>query len=359
MEAKKLVIETSVGPGSASRPSVTILVPAYNEADHIVENLTRLYVHMEKLSGLYDWEILIVNDGSRDQTGDLVSQFAQSHAGVKFKSHRINLGLGRAITTGFRWSKADYVVTCDADLSYNPDHITEMLDTIVTTGASIVVASPYMTGGTVTGVPGLRAWLSRWANRFLGRLSLGRLATVTGMVRAYEGSFVRSLVIKSIGNQVNAEIIYKAQLLRAPIVEIPAHLLWTRDEADTKRRRLHFNMIRTIIDFAFAGFIFRPFFFFIIPGLIILLLAFYALGNVVYHVWNAYGNQSGGLDSRISGAFAHAFEASPHSFVVGGIATIVAVQLISLGVVSAQNKRYFEDQYHLSSAVYADREQRS
>jgi hypothetical protein len=178
------------------------------------------------------------------------------------------------------------------------------------------------------------------------------------MVRAYEGAFVRSIAVKSIGNQVNAEIIYKAQLLRAPIVEIPAHLEWTRDEADTKRRRLHFNMIRTILDFAFAGFIFRPFFFFIIPGIIILLLAFYALGNVVYHVWNAFGDETGGFDSRISGAFAHAFEVSPHSFVVGGLATIVAVQLISLGVVSAQNKRYFEDQYHLSSAVYADRNRR-
>lgn len=339
---------------SESRPTVTILVPMFNEAKHLHENMTTLYSYMESLTGSYDWEILIVDDGSKDDTRAGAEAFADSHKGVRIKGHRVNLGLGRALTTGFRASGSEYIVTCDADLSYSPEHIEALLDTMVTTEADIVIASPYMEGGSITGVPGLRALLSRWANRFLGALSLGSLATVTGMVRAYDRRFVRSLSFKAVGNQVNAEIVYKAQILRANIVEIPAHLRWTRDEADTKQRRLHFNMMRTILHFAFAGFIFRPFLFFMLPGLTLLALALYTLGWVAYHVIINFAEGSGAFDPRFSAAVGDAFTHAPHAFFVGGIAAIVAVQFISLGVVSAQNKRYFEDLYHLSSATHAD-----
>lgn len=338
------------------KPTVTILVPAYNEADHIQKSLGQLHNHMKDLSRDYDWEILVVDDGSSDDTSEQVEQFAAENDRVRLKAHRANLGLGRALTTGFRWSTADFIVTCDADLSYSPDHITELLDTIITTGAAIVVASPYMRGGTVSGVPRLRALLSRWANRFLGRMSMGRLSTVTGMVRAYDGQFIRSLTVKALGTQVNSEIIYKAQVLRAPVVEIPGHLRWTRDETDTAQRRLHFNMMRTIIDFSFAGFIFRPFFFFMLPGVFIFLLAAYAIGNSIWHIVIAWGEKAGkALDDRLTESFATAFARSPHSFVIGGIGLIVAVQLVSLGLLSAQSKRYFEDGYNLAAAIYGSR----
>ncbi|HEY7564498.1 MAG TPA: glycosyltransferase family 2 protein [Acidimicrobiia bacterium] len=339
---------------SAARPTVTLLVPMYNEAKHVDRTLATLYSFMESLNDSYDWEILIVDDGSKDDTRARAQAFADSHKGVRLKGHRLNLGLGRALTTGFRNSGSTYIVTCDADLSYAPEHIEDLLDTIVTTEADIVIASPYMEGGSVSGVPRLRALMSRWANRFLGALSLGNLATVTGMVRAYDRRFVRSLSFKAVGTQVNAEIVYKAQILRANIVEIPAHLRWTRDEADTNQRRLHFNLLRTILHFAFAGFIFRPFMFFMLPGLTLLALALYTLGWAVYHVVNNFANGSGSFDPRFSAAVADAFASAPHTFYVGGAAAIIAVQFISLGVVSAQNKRYFEDLYHLTSSTRAD-----
>lgn len=341
------------------KPTVTILVPTYNEADHIAKNLGLLHAHMSGLSDEYDWEILVIDDGSRDSTPEVVAEFVAANDRVRVKTHRANLGLGRALTTGFKWSTADFIVACDADLSYGPDHITELLDTIITTGAAIVVASPYMRGGLVTGVPPLRALLSRAANRFLGRMSMGHLSTVTGMVRAYDGEFIRSLTVKAIGAQVNSEIIYKAQVLRARVVEIPAHLHWTRNESDTARRRSYFNMLRTIIDFSFAGFIFRPFFFFMLPGVVILTGAAYAIGNSVYHVLNAWLAGAGAFDDRLTESFATAFQRSPHSFVVGGIGLIVSVQLISLGLLSAQSKRYFEDGYNLAAAIHGSREKTS
>ena len=68
--------------------------------------------------------------------------------------------------------------------------------------------------------------LSRWANRFLSLATNHSVSTVTGMVRAYDGPFLRSLSLKSMSMEINPEVIYKAMLLNARIDEIPAHLNW-------------------------------------------------------------------------------------------------------------------------------------
>jgi hypothetical protein len=58
-----------------------------------------------------------------------------------------------------------------------------------------------------------------------------------------------------------------------------------------------------------------------------------------------------GAEASISAAVARAYAASPHSFLVGGIALLVAIQLVSLGIISAQQKRYFEETFHLGTSI--------
>ncbi|MGC2241956.1 MAG: glycosyltransferase family 2 protein [Acidimicrobiia bacterium] len=329
--------------GRVNDPEISVVVPAFNEAAHLEANLSAIRAHLEEAP--YTWELVVVDDGSTDGTGAVARKFAHRFDRVKVVEHLSNLGLGQALKSGFRAARGTYLVVCDADLSYDPSHIDRLASTIKTTGARVVVASPYLPEGTVTGVPWLRELLSRGANRLLRMVSNSHVSTVTGMVRAYDREFINGLSLKSVDNQINAEIIYKTDLLRERIVEIPAHLVWTRDEADTKQRRASFSIIRTTIDFLFSGFIFRPFLFFILPGTVLGLLALYSLGWFGYHVISALPQATGSLDNQISEAAAAAFVESPHSLVIGGIAMIFAFQLVSLGIVSAQNKRYFEELY--------------
>jgi hypothetical protein len=91
--------------------------------------------------------------------------------------------------------------------------------------------------------------------------------------------------------------------------------------------------------------------FFILPGLIILAFALYTLGWAAYHTFDAWTNPT---VETFSAAVAVAFNLSPHSFVVGGIGLLVAIQLISLGIISMQNKRYFEELFHLGTSVYRE-----
>jgi len=326
------------------QPHVSVIVPAYNEAPQLFENMEALANYLDSTPWTY--EIVIVDDGSADDTAAEALRFAEARDHTKIVEHVSNFGLGQAMKTGFRAAVGRILVTFDSDLSYDPEHIERLVSTLDTTGASVVIASPYMEGGSVTGVPRMRAVLSKWANRILRRLSLHHISTVTGMVRAYDAQFIDGLSLKSMDNQINAEIIYKATLLRRTIIEIPGHLVWTRDEAETKKRSGSLRFITMIVDSLFSGFIFRPFTFFIIPGAILMLLSLYALGWAGWHFVNYLPEQSGSLDSVISGAAGEVFQHSPHSIVIGGIALVVAFQLISIGVLSAQNKRYFEEVWY-------------
>lgn len=320
-----------------------MVVPAYNEARHLYENLDQLWTHLD--STPFIWDIIVVDDGSTDGTGAEARRFAHERDRVSVIQHPTNLGLGQGLKTGFRHAKGTYVIAFDADLSYSPDHIDRLATTIAATGAKIVVASPYSKQGSVQGVPKMRALMSRVANRLLRMLSISRVTTITGMVRAYDRKFISGLSLKSVDNQINAEIIYKAGVLRQPVVEIPANLVWTRDEEETKTRGKSFSIIKTTLDFLFSGFIFRPFMFFVLPGAILGALALYSLGWALYHVFAFLPEQSGSLDIIIGDAIGDAFTESPQSFVIGGIALIFAFQLISLGILSAQSKRYFEEMW--------------
>ena len=116
----------------------------------------------------------------------------------------------------------------DIDLSYGPEHVGLLLERMTKTGARLVLASPYMRGGRVIDVPWLRVVFSRVANWFLARASGQKISTMTCMVRAIDGRFLRSLHLRSTGMDVMPEMIHKAKLMRASIEEVPAELNWQR-----------------------------------------------------------------------------------------------------------------------------------
>lgn len=333
------------------RPLVTVIVPAFNEEAVIVDTLRRLTSYMTTLDDLYRWELLVVDDGSSDETGACARAFARDHPVVRVLSHRVNFQLGQALRYAFNESRGAYVVVIDCDLSYDPEHIGRLLRTIEDSRARIVIASPYLRGGTITRVPFARRVMSRWGNRLLALSAAGKLSTITGMVRAYDGRFLRSLDLVATDVDLNTEIIHKAQVLRARIVEIPAHLDWTFAASDGRRRRVKSHWTRTTASTVFSAFIFRPFVAFVVPGLVLLALALYSTGWAVWHVIDNLGQPSAYGNSGWTGAIQNAYHQAPHTFLAAALCYLLAVQLISLGIIAAQGKRYFENLFHLGTSV--------
>jgi len=338
------------------KPCVSIVVPGYNEAGILVENLQRICDYMETLADRYAWELIFVNDGSTDDTGELAEEFAKTRDNVFVLHHFTNFRLGQALRYAFSNCRGDYIVTLDVDLSYSPDHIGRLLDTIRRTRARIVVASPYMKDGKVSNVPWLRKTLSRWANRYLSFAAPGKLSTLTGMVRAYDARFLKTLNLKSLDTEINEEIIFKAQMLGARILEIPAHLDWSLQKKGAGRVS-SMKVAKKIAATLFSGFMFRPFLVFVIPGLLFLALSVYPIAWAFIHTLHYYSqiaaaNPGLSFGHALSGAIAEAFKLSPHSFLVGGFSLIFSLQLLSLGILAMQSKRYFEEVFHLGTSIY-------
>lgn len=363
-------VETK-SPGMARElPSVCVILPAFNEGAIIEANVGEVVTYMESLEHLYDWRVLIVDDGSTDATAVLADALARTHARVHATHHAMNMGLCQAMKTGFELSNADYVVTMDIDLSYSVDHIGRLLERIVGTRAQLVLASPYAEGGSVANVPFGRALMSLVANRFLRLVAPDNISTFTGMVRAYEGDFLKSLDLKSRGMDVNPEVVYKSMILRAKIEEIPARLEWrdARDvpgpeevpEVSRARRSSSMKVSVHTLAILFSGFVFRPFLFFLVPGAALACLALYASSFVLMHTLRHFLElgQYTSMLNRASHAVEAAYVAHPHTFFVGATSTIISIQLLSLGFHSMQNKRYFEELFHLATAIFKKQQQR-
>jgi glycosyltransferase involved in cell wall biosynthesis len=339
-------------PRRSWRPLVSVIVPAYNEAAVVVDTLTQLSAYLGSLEDLYRWEIVVVNDGSTDETGDLAEEYARSHPNVRILHHRVNFLLGQALRYAFNSTRGDYVAVMDCDLSYEPEHLGRMLYAIQDSRARIVIASPYAKGGKTTNVPFSRRVMSRGANWLLSTAAGGGLTTVTGMVRVYDGRFLRSLDLRAMDTEINTEIIYKARILHARIVEIPAHLDWSfHGTGGIRRAATQLRVSRSTLSSLFSSFLFRPFIFFMLPGLFLLLVAAYSFFWCTWHVLQVWGQPSEFGNSGLTGAIQNAYARAPHAFLFTGITSVLAIQLISLGVIAAQGKRYFEELFHLGTNV--------
>lgn len=338
--------------GKVHRPSVSILTPAFNEAAILEKNLKKLCSYMAGLDHSYKWEILIINDGSTDDTGILADNFAATHPQVKVHHHQVNANLGGALQTGFRLAVGEYVVVMDLDLTYSEDHIEKMLRRIQETDADIIIASPYMKGGKNTAVPRFRLLLSRVVNKLMQIMAPGNIKTYTGMVRTYKKEFLNKLNLKSSTYSINPEIIFKGLILRARIIEIPAHLDWSFQKQAGKKRSSSIRIINGIFGGLMSGFIFRPYFFFMGIGMVLFLISVYIIAWIfiqTFAVLPEIALELGNFEDRFGIAVATVFKERPYSFMVGGISLIVALQFLSTGFLSLQNKRYFDELFHINT----------
>lgn len=338
----------------AKRSSVTVIVPVFNEEAKLAENAESLLEYLETISGGYSWEVLFVNDGSSDRSAEILDEIEAEDNRIRVVHHLHNRGLCEAMKTGFANCPTDYAVTIDCDLSYSPEHIGRMLEKMEESGAEIVLASPYMEGGQVTNVPFLRQTLSVWANRFLSRVSPEHFSTFTGMVRAYNVKFLKSLDLKASSMDIMPEIIYKTLLLRGRVEEIPAHLDWSGLETEETPRRKSFGLSWHTLAILFSGFLFRPFLFFLLPGAVLFLLSSGISLWVLAHIGAHYADLqfTGGLFEGLKLALADTYDHHAYAFAGSGVLLILSVQLLSLGVLSMQNKRYFEEIFHLGTSIY-------
>lgn len=201
---------------------ISVIIPMYNEEDNVLRTLLEVNSVMNDYN---NYEIIVVDDGSTDDTFRLAEEFVSTHPHVHVYMQPVNMGMGRALRTGFEKADGDIIITIDADLSYNVSHINLIISELLNDETiDIVVGSPYMEGGAVKNVPFLRLFISKVANKFVGYSMSENLSTVTSVLRGYRREVLDSMELESNGTNINLEILSKAIATRYKIKEIPALL---------------------------------------------------------------------------------------------------------------------------------------
>ena len=339
---------------------LSVVVAAYNEEPVIGRNLPRIVAELAKRPEA-DWELILVNDGSRDHTGPLMDAFAAGQPRVRVLHHRRNFAQGRALRTGFGAARGQVIVTLDADLSYGPEYIAELESSLQSNSVEIALASPYAKGGTVKQVPFYRHVLSRLGNLYLARMTHYRISTSTCVVRAYSREVLDELVLTSDGMELQLEVLMKAALLGFTVCEVPAHLEWTDQKAAEGgfNRASKMRILRTIRLYLILGWIQRPASVFLLAAFLLLLPGFYMALALCWRLLQMTSAHLGkGVMTAISAGLEELFRTYTYSVVFSAAFLIIGLQLLAFALLVMQSKFYFEELYRLGISAYPRETQR-
>ncbi len=263
-------------------PEVSVICPMYNEAAGIEANLGRLLDALNRLGRT--WELILVNDGSTDDSAARVSARAASEPRLRLAGYPRNRGRGYALRTGFKLARGKLIVTTESDLSWGPDIVEKLLAGLEAQDCDLVVASPHGEGGRLENVPAHRVFLSRFGNKILRLASESRITMLSGMTRAYRRDVVDALFLESDGKEIHLEIISQAEALGFRIGEIPAVLAWEAPKPGAPARKSNFNAPKYIYSHMMFTFGQAPF---LLMGTAGLVSIFLGSALMVYLAWQS------------------------------------------------------------------------
>jgi len=226
-------------------PKLWIVLPAFNESENLgklIETLAERLLYQKS-----PFEIVVVNDGSSDETSTVARGF-QFQLPMTVIDHPTNLGLGATMRDGFEYisqkaSPTDIVIAMDADNTHNPGLIKEMVDCIFQ-GNDVVIASRYQNGSHIKGVPSYRQLLSLGAS-WLFRLcfpvkgvrdyTCGYRAYRVGLIQAAFRRYGNEFINQN-GFECMVDILIKLRKLDAIFREVPLVLRYDLKLGESKMR---------------------------------------------------------------------------------------------------------------------------
>jgi glycosyltransferase involved in cell wall biosynthesis len=338
---------------SEARVNVSVIIPAFNEEDSIEKNLFEIESYMNSYAGNGTWELIVVNDGSKDNTLKIVKRLAQEKPWLKVADLVLNYGRGKALRAGFERASGDRIVTLDADLSYAPYHIERMLSKLEEENADIVVASAYGKNGTVQNVPWKRLWLSRIGNQILSYMFNGGITVLTCVTRAYKGEFIKQLDLHSDDKEIHLEILAKAKVLRAKIMEVPADLNWRQEKRlkpDSRKQPIRRSTLRarkTSSSHLFFALLNKPGMIFWIPGFLLL-----GISAVIFLIILSTILSDPMISISVYHTLRNSMISASVSWLVMAFSFLLGVQFFTLGFMTNQSKAHQEENYRTLNAIY-------
>ena len=194
--------------------AISIVVPTYNEAASLSDLVCRLHTTMTEAAITY--EVVIVDDGSPDGTGELAEQLAQNYP-IRVVHRLAKSGLASAVIAGMDVAVSDILGVMDADLSHPPERVPSLVGALADPEVDLAIGSRYVIGGGTEDWPRLRWITSVIANLLTRGLTPVRDATSGFFV--IRRRTLRNVILNPIGFKIGLEVIAKARYARC--VEVP------------------------------------------------------------------------------------------------------------------------------------------
>jgi dolichol-phosphate mannosyltransferase len=210
-------------------PSLSIIVPAYNEAGNIVGTLENITAALAALPIAH--EVLVVDDGSSDGTGELVAAEAKRLPAVRLITNPRNLGFGATYRRGVEHAALDRIVMVHGDNAWGAETLRELFRQV---GAADVVI------GYTRNMWQTRTWtrtaISKTFTLFVNAITGRRLQYYNGL-QIHPAAVLKRLQIQSSGFGFQAEVLAKSLNLTDTFIEVPMDLT-ERQQGDSKAFRL-------------------------------------------------------------------------------------------------------------------------
>ena len=193
--------------------SLTVFFPACNDGGTIGSQVITALQLLPRITD--DYEVLVVNDGSRDHTADVLAELSRRYPQVRVVHHARNRGYGAALRSGFAAAQKDWVFYTDGDAQYDPYDLVRLLavwndDVDVVTGYKIVRHDPLYRVGL--------GWLYR---RVAGAMFDLRVRDVDCDFRLIRRCVLDALALESDTGTICVEMMTKLQQAGYRVVEVP------------------------------------------------------------------------------------------------------------------------------------------
>jgi glycosyltransferase involved in cell wall biosynthesis len=238
-------------------PELTIICPMYNEALGIEGNIDSLLSTFETFP--FDWELILVNDGSTDNTLELARRKVGDDPRIQIISYDKNRGRGYALRQGFAGARGRFIITTESDLSWGANIVDVLYKALVNEESDVVIASPHREGGRLENVPFKRRILSSFGNKILKLAVSMEVTMLSGMTRGYRREVIRELDLESDGKEIHLEILSKVEAAGFTVSEVPAVLRWESPKPGKAKRKSSFRAGRYIYSHLLFSFNQRPY----------------------------------------------------------------------------------------------------
>ncbi len=194
---------------------LSIIVPAHNEEDNIVEVIKKIEDTVDA-----PHELVVINDHSSDATRQLVCDLLKQYSGVVLIDNELEPGFANALRSGFAAVSGDVIVPIMGDLCDDLSTIAVMLEK-AEEGFDVVCGSRYMKGGRQIGGQAIKRFLSR-----LGGFSVGfflgiPVHDISNAFKMYKKEVIKSIETQSYGFEISMELPVKAHFKGFKLTEVP------------------------------------------------------------------------------------------------------------------------------------------